>query len=307
MAAWVRSRPACRLAVVKKAIRPILGYLAKMIMHSGTTWGQQQQHAAAVSGQSRSYPILEAAAGDDLEACLDELRTGLHGDIEAVRFEDTTSSLRSLRFRLLASAMSSLHVLLRMSHRSLKYQIFRALEGIKENTELIAAWPVCMRDELSAKLLERYPDEPALSGPEAQCLLEGLCSFLPCNIAAVECVHAKNREHTLLRSRGWVPTLETISAKHLCSFSNHAVCQEMDGHDEGGADKSRTRNSRQRRGGGGAFRAYVHDRCARAGKSMHQVGLRMLATEYHALTDAVAELCSGSFVLLSLGPRRIMA
>ena len=208
-------------------------------------------------------------------------------------FEDASASLRCLRFRLLASAMTSLHALLRMSHRSLKYQIFRALEGIKEVTELLPQWPLCLRDEMSTRLLERYPDEPALSGPEARCLLEGLCTFMPCNIAAVECVHAKNREHTLLRSRGWVPSLETVSAKHLCGYSNHALCKEtleqQDGDESAG---NGARRPRPRRGGGGGFRAFIHDRCQQAGRSMLQLGLPALATAYRALTDAVTGLCS---------------
>ena len=85
VAAWIHSRPACRLAVVKRGIRPTLAYLAKMLMRSGARWEQQQQHAAAF-GERRSYPVLEAARGDDLEACMDDLYKGMHGDLEAVVF-----------------------------------------------------------------------------------------------------------------------------------------------------------------------------------------------------------------------------
>ncbi|CAE7266395.1 unnamed protein product [Symbiodinium sp. CCMP2592] len=252
---WVCSRPAGRLAVLSRCIRPMLAYLANILKCSGRQWDKQQQHAAAVSGEMRSYPILEAARGDALDACLTDMHAGLHGDLESVAPQDCSAALRCLRFRVLASGMSSLHALLRLTHRSLQFQIFRALERVPENLELLSRWPVCMRDELSAAVLERYPDAPTLAGPEAQCLLEGLATFLPCNIAAVECVHAKNREHTLLRSRGWLPTLETISAKHLFSWSNHAQCQEK-----------------------------------LLGKSVFALGAAVLAREYHSLTDAAARL-----------------
>ena len=297
---WSQSHPGPRLAVAKRTLQPTLRFLANMLKMSGAAWELKQQRRAVNTGD-RSYVVLEAARGDNLKACMDELYKILHEDLLAVPHADVCAELRSLRFRMTSCVMCALHALIRLAHSSMPVQLFQALDG---QEDLVAQWPKCLRDELSAAVLQRYPDPGSLCSDECQILLQGLASLLPLDIAALECRHAKNREHTLLRSRGWTPSLETISAKHLCSFSNagkpaRSGKRRVLEHEE-------LAEERKPKKGGGAWRAFIHEECERAGKSLRHLGITDLAEKYNNLPDSVSGLqlhTEASTPFWALGPR----
>ena len=56
---------------------------------------------------------------------------------------------------------------------------------------------------------------PKLESSEATAVLYALAALISTDIAALEARHASNREMSLLRSRGWWPSVQTLSAKFI--------------------------------------------------------------------------------------------
>ena len=257
--------------------KPLLSFLAGVLQRGGHAWEEQQQ-LRGCRGQMRDYVVLQAAAG------LLTLLEMLHLDLAAVARQDVTGTLRCLRFRMVSSAMSALHALLRLPHRNMPYQLFKVLGGDAESLQQVSGWKPCLHEGLSHAVLERYPSVDALQSQECQTLLESLASIMTLDIAKLECLHAKNREHTLLRSRGWVPSLETVCSKFLLRFSNYSLVtrskQKTESEETSSADPVRKKKK-----GGGAWRAFISAMCSGA-MSMRQAGVQELARQYRNLSDA---------------------
>ena len=125
---------------------------------------------------------------------------------------------------------------------------------------------------------------------EAQSVLHALASLVSTDIAPIEARHASNREVSLMRGRGWLPSLQTLSAKFICrSFAAmnslrdlfHQGQQQRDRAEAKQADR-RTRRRRRRGAGGGPWRAFCHDRCA--GVRFTASAMSKLAEEYRQLS-----------------------
>ena len=291
--AWLRSNPTPRLAVIKSSLDPMLQFLADMLVVGGRAWERKQQHLAS-NGHARSYIVVEAAEGSRLAECMRTLQQLLHTDLVGVSYADITGQLRCLRFRMIACSMTSLHALVRMSHRGMPYQLFQMLStNIRHMADkcdvakLLLQFPQCMCEPLSKSLLETFNSEALLVSDECLAILESLATVMCLNIAGLECKHAKNREHTLLRNRGWVPSLETISSKFLCRFSNFGVCQKQQQRDVPAASEMENGKNKKlkRKRGGGAWRAFISDKFS--GKSSFRTSsMAQLSQEYRCLTDA---------------------
>ena len=287
--AWLRSNPTPRLAVIKSSLDPVLKFLADMLIVGGSGWERKQQHLAS-KGQTRSYIVVEAAEGSRLAGCMLALQQLLHADLAGVSFADITGQLRCLRFKMLSCCMTSLHALVRMSHRGMPYQLFQLLSSSirhmadrMEVASLLHGWPVCMCEPLSKKLLEDYNSQDLLVTDEFLAILESLASAMGLDIAGLECKHAKNREHTLLRNRGWVPSLETVSSKFMCRFSNAGLCSR--GQETGQAGERQSKQKKGKKKGGGAWRAFLSHKFS--GKSsLRKVDMAEMSREYHNLSDA---------------------
>ena len=279
---WAQSNPGPRLAVLKASLDPITRFLSRMLSVGGTAWERRQQHQA-MKGEQRSYIVLEAACGSSLRLCVDALWHMFWQDLLAIPFRDVTSKLRCLRFRLVASAMTSLHVLLRVPHSGMPYQLFRILEDVVTGAQRIAQWPVCLLDEFAEAICKRYAGEEALRSAECLCLLEALASIMSLDIASLERKHAKNCDHTLLASRGWVPSLETIGSKFSCRFSNFAVSQQASKKATPQADAKRKKGGKS---GGGAWRAFLSKTCRSEGVSVHTADMTEMARRFRSLSDA---------------------
>ena len=142
----------------------------------------------------------------------------------------------------------------------------------------------------------RSQDTPAkLSSPEAQAVLESLAQTLCTDIAPIEARHASNREMSLLRNRGWSPSLQTLTSKFIGSTlgSLHKKMQSYlsrstQGESNHGADeasvqsKARTSSKDSKRGGGGgAYRAFVSQKSR--GRKFDAHTLSALGEEYRNL------------------------
>lgn len=142
-----------------------------------------------------------------------------------------------------------------------------------------------------------------MAGSECRALLTALASCLSLDIAAIEARHASNREISLMRAKGWFPSLYMLAA----GFVNHTVAMitqlfahihqmtmcpnaERSSADNQDEDKKRSKTKQRvrrrnvpKRGGGGAWRAFVHDKLRGVAK-LDGKSASALAAEYKSLS-----------------------
>ena len=126
-------------------------------------------------------------------------------------------------------------------------------------------------------------------------MLEALAQSWALDIAPLEARHASNREMSLLTSKGWVPSLETLSTQFICKAVNRASARgntSLHGKNVKKAKSDEKKESQVRKkknaGGGGAWRAYVHQKCK--GVKFGGAALTELAKSYKALSPQEKQL-----------------
>lgn len=123
------------------------------------------------------------------------------------------------------------------------------------------------------------------------------------DIASVEAKHASNREVSLLRSRGWFASLQTLSAKFIGKTLGAALSRARDMFKEAVGvgvaavdpspataeppPQSQNPHKKPKRGGGGAFRAFCSERGK--GKKFDAATLSTLGEQYRNLSPQERE------------------
>ena len=135
--------------------------------------------------------------------------------------------------------------------------------------------------------------ELKLSSEEALATVEALASLLSVDIASVEAKHASNREISHMYGKGWLPSLQSLSARFishtvsgLANLSKRLGLRERKGRqskqDEAGNVEAIAKiEKKQLKRGGGAWRAYVHH-CLK-GQRLTAAGVSQLAESYKNL------------------------
>ena len=289
MASWVCSDPYQHLVLLREVLAISHSLFAKFFLHSGAKWNARQE-AEAAKGNPRSFRVLEAAKGKDLEATMKSLVTALQEQPTAMG-QLVKAGMRSLRFRMLVAFLCALHQLLRVSRQGFPYRLFLLLEKedraqIDQTLRAVFDSPLCLCDPLTEALKKRCSTLEQLASADTSAILESLAAIYEIDIASIEAAHSTTREFWKLRSRGWTPSLEAVSAKFSLRFSSLAkkdlgnkTCTKK-GH-------QRTKKAKIARGGG-AWRAFVHDKAA--GRQLNAELSRELATQYHALPEKEKEL-----------------
>ena len=118
-------------------------------------------------------------------------------------------------------------------------------------------------------------------------VVESVAQMTPCDIAQIESRHSSNREISMMRARGWWPSL-----KALASIFIARTVSRMRGSDPGAepnAESFQTKRKRQkksrRRGGGGAWRAFVSSMLRGTRGGVPPSRFAELAEHYRALSD----------------------
>ena len=282
MLAWSLSDPFPRLVVLREVLGVMVGVIALFLQLSGEKWTRRQESLAAQQ-QKRSYRVLEAARGTGLQQAFSRLLRLLHS-VPRGLCAPATCVLRGLRYRLLAACACSLQAYLRVVRAGAPYSLFLVLDG---KTSPILNAPQCMLDPLSRAFLAIFTDSAALSSVACLAMLEALASQYELDIAAVEAAHSTSREFTKLRSRGWTPSLEAVSAKFVQRMSSWATSTMPTATAKGTSRRAakEVRRSQKFGGriGGGPWRAFVHERAS--GHKLGSAGASPseLKTAYHAL------------------------
>eukprot|EP00438_Fugacium_kawagutii_P004176 Skav201936 [mRNA] locus=scaffold1356:67969:71672:+ [translate_table: standard] len=279
LSAWVRSKPYAKLCVMKELAGILLGLMGHFLVLSSKRF-EKKQAAQAASGRARTYVAVLAQEGSDVSGTFDSLLKCLHTDISAaVHPGDVNAGLKTLRFCMVSSAMCSMHKLLRLPRSQFPYALFKLLQA-GENLEQVAhdlvQTPSCLHDDFFKLLIEHYHDANGLCSPECLCIVECIAKMFPVDIACLEARHSTNRDFSLLRSKGWVSSLEALSARfNIQHFSvsestlNLSGLQPQDAesfpvkHEHASQTRTRKKTQKQHtkkkgsRGGGGGWRAFV--------------------------------------------------
>ena len=218
-----------------------------------------------------------------------------------------TETSRSQLFEICTRPASVVFQLLRARLQIFPYRLMALLESrtLATARELLAI-PVCMRDELATYFLDKYPTPELLANSDdAWQSLHAMASTLECTTFAVECLHAGNTR----RSKSVTHT----HRKHLSNVAlHHAACAApavlgrplpqssqprkktrgrprkrklaacANDEDEGNDELESGAPALKRRGGGGAWRAFVHHQVHHLGEPCD---FGALAVRYRMLED----------------------
>ena len=229
---------------------PIHRLMARFLSISGKAWNKKQL-ALAANGQPRSWRILEAADGSDVNSCMRSLLSTALEPIKVAKQTLVACCHRLQRFAMASAGVCGLHSYLRMPRQGLPYQMFTLLrDASQESVDSLLQRPSCVRDELSHVLMRRYGQQ--VNQAEALAVLEGLADLISIDVANIESGHSTAREFAQLRSRGWTASLESICSRFILQ-QRQRVLEKAD------AEKSsKKETTKKRRGGGGAWRAFEH-------------------------------------------------
>lgn len=154
--AWSRTNPLPRLALMKEALSILMHLMFRFLNVSGQAW-ERRQRSRAAQNHPRSYRILHAHIGADVQEAMNELsNTWQTSPNILVMTGQYTQQMKSVRFRLIAKAMCGLHCYLRVRRNGFPYKLFLALQGPHQNVEAVIDAPHCMHDALTRLFLEKY-------------------------------------------------------------------------------------------------------------------------------------------------------
>lgn len=152
-ATWVQSSPYQRLACIRPVAGVLLRVMYKFLYLTGKVF-ERTQRLLSASGRPRTYAVLEACNGRDLENALTALLSMLwQVRPPGILPHDFTARLKALRFRLISCTVCALHILLRVRRSGCPFKVFQVLQGL---TEDLLATPHCMRDNLANMILGSY-------------------------------------------------------------------------------------------------------------------------------------------------------
>ena len=207
---WVKTSPYPRVSIMHQVCSHFLAVMHHFLKISGDEWDSQQAKLQK-HGSERSYRVLDCGEMKSLNNCLNVVFESLSKPPQALPDEHHTRNHRNLFFCMVSKGACALHQLLRLRFSNFPYQMFLAL---RQGWQALFHEPECMLDELSSAFLRHFTKEEHQS--DAMVALETLAICSSVDVAQIECQHASNRDFTMLRGRGWVPSLSVVSAKFAC-------------------------------------------------------------------------------------------
>lgn len=282
--AFCQSRPLPKLITMRIVLEPLSRYLREQFRLASTDFGRKEEAklaAAVLRGRpldKQKYPVTDYANG-----CIDRKFT------KALRYAfeceqlwqvmppmDQTVAARALAFKMLSRSGAAIEQLLASHHRKAPWKTFLLVDGDPDLIAEMRRLPDCMLDEWSKQFRKDYP---TLCCEEAQAVLRLLLVLIRADISNVECKHASLRRLVIARSIQTDPvSLDKLSAMWVfmqaAKRAGRCSNRRRRGSPRKSVAKARGRRSRrqfrrekkrgrprQRRGFGGAWRAWVRIHC----------------------------------------------
>ena len=151
---WVQTKPFPRLCMMKEIAAVLMWLMYHFLKLAGKTWEQQQQFRSS-RGYLRSYPVLSAANGVEVEHCIEQLFRILWMKPKCLQGMDFNPLHRALRFKMVSCAVCSMHVLLELPRRGFPVSLFKLLFS-DSHAQVLLDTPACLRDGLADAILKEY-------------------------------------------------------------------------------------------------------------------------------------------------------
>ena len=259
---WNSSKPTLRLMILRLAMQQMISLIHRLLQLGSEAWEHRQELKFAAN-RSRSFRILEAATQNDLKSFFTGMLLLLLQFPQGILRDDITAHLQTLMFRLVSRSCCSMHQLLRTRRQGYPYTLFLALRtGVYDQA------PPCLWDELTRSFRSWFPELTS----DAQAALHALAWAIDLDIAAIEARHAASRRIITSVVQTWAPSMEHVSAEWTLRQMTlrEAETQPSKEAAEPTVSAIGKPNRRQRRaagkqpgargGGGGAWRAFLHER-----------------------------------------------
>ena len=288
--AWAESKPGPVLVIVRTAMRASVRLMRKFLYVASASWEKHQQLQAA-QGHKRSYRVLEAWNGTDVSAAFSTLEQSFHDPIVALPLSARTNAFQVLAFRLIARMAGALHLLLSLPRSQFPYKLFSLLTSEDDTiqaqiAEELLASPPCLRDPASDAILTRFACPHKLTSAAAKATLQACALMSEVDVVSIETRHAAARRLLVSRQHTWSPAFADLAAEHLCRMARTDMQQALSGSAArknrkakgkrkarqpkrkrkrlSGNPKGRKREDHVERRGGGAQRAFFHERLSSA-------------------------------------------
>ena len=122
---------------------------------------------------------------------------------------------------------------------------------------------------------------------EFHAVLEAVAQMTSCDIAQIEARHSSNREISMMRARGWWPSLKAIAAVFIArTVARMSSSSASSSNDDGASPASSSRKKKPRRGGGGAYRAFVSAMLRGTSGGVSAARLSEVAQQFRNLTES---------------------
>ena len=125
LAAWVRSKPAAALMVIKTAMKAPMALLEDLLTKSGVNWERLQQSIGAETGE-RTFVALEACKQTALKEFFLSLRLTFHEPLVCLAPAAQLRKFQVLLVRMLLIIGSSVRVYLGLPWGAYPLRLFRA-------------------------------------------------------------------------------------------------------------------------------------------------------------------------------------
>ena len=154
---WVQTSPFPRLCVMKELAECLMRLMYVFLRLSGGSWERQHRYYSSKPHHVRSYAVVEAAKGQDVQDCVERLHGLLW--VKPPCVSDYSPLLKTLRFRMISTALCSLHSLVRFPRKGFPFKLFTLLiarTDTAKTAQSLLDTPTCLRDELADLILRQY-------------------------------------------------------------------------------------------------------------------------------------------------------
>ena len=259
VAMYAASSPGSTVLVILAMMKPALRLLVRFIGLSSEEFDRRQE-ASNLSGEPRTYRVVEAAQGRQVNEFFQDISALMHTPFDLLPASSATLAMRGLMFRMLSRCSCAVHQLLQVSHRNTPYALFRALVG---DSEAVAEIPPCLQDPLAHLVLSAFPDYSALQSDRAQMILSSVAQTMSIDVLDVEARHASARRLITARSvQTWRLSLSQLNSEWI---SRQVVILREPWTVVQGKGQKRKMSSQAvkkdrpgKRGGGGPWRAFLY-------------------------------------------------
>ena len=290
-AEFVGRRPLGKITIMRRVFEPFRKLLNQLISMSSDKWDRKQAsleaaHLLGKGTEPRAFRVLVAALQtleNNFQREIAEL--GKPGHWSFLPAVDMDVATRGLVFRMLSKALVVVEVLLKLGHDAFPTKLFLLLADadladLFEDEDLT---PPCMVDSSAKACIAKY----GLRGQEAQVALRMIAIVAYLDIVQIEQRHAPLRRRLKVMAPTNAPTVSDLSSDFV--FRQFRLRRASGGRVQAKTkrgERSKKRGKRgptagARKGGGGAWRAYV--RRESKGKRGGLPNAKELAAKYAAL------------------------